>query len=134
MPQMKKVKTAIIGCGTICNRIYAPNLMEKFHIIDLVACADRIPERAQALADKYSLKVMTNEEIYQDPEIEIVVNLTCPESHYEVSKAAILAGKNVYCEKMMAVTLEAVSYTHLDVYKRQARRSGTPRWSFRFSF
>ena len=84
MPQMKKVKTAIIGCGTICNRIYAPNLMEKFHIIDLVACADRIPERAQALADKYSLKVMTNEEIYQDPEIEIVVNLTCPESHYEV--------------------------------------------------
>ena len=32
MPQMKKVKTAIIGCGTICNRIYAPNLMEKFHI------------------------------------------------------------------------------------------------------
>ena len=106
MPQMKKVKTAIIGCGTICNRIYAPNLMEKFHIIDLVACADRIPERAQALAEKYSLKVMTNEEIYQDPEIEIVVNLTCPESHYEVSKAAILAGKNVYCEKMMAVTLE----------------------------
>ena len=80
--------------------------MEKFHIIDLVACADRIPERAQALAEKYSLKVMTNEEIYQDPEIEIVVNLTCPESHYEVSKAAILAGKNVYCEKMMAVTLE----------------------------
>lgn len=106
MAQIKKVKAAIIGCGTICNRIYAPNLMEKFHIIDLVACADRIPERAASLAEKYGLKQKTNEEIYNDPEIEIVVNLTCPESHYEVSKAAILAGKNVYSEKMMAVTLE----------------------------
>lgn len=106
MIQMKKVKTAIIGCGTICKRIYAPNLMEKFHIIDLVACADRIPQRAQALAETHGLRVMTNQEIYNDPEIEIVVNLTCPESHYEVSKAAILAGKHVYSEKMMAVTLE----------------------------
>lgn len=103
---LKKVKAAIIGCGTICKTIYAPNLMEKFHIIDLVACADIIPERAQSLAEKYGLKVMTNEEIYQDKDIEIVVNLTCPESHYKVSKAAILAGKNVYSEKMMAVTWE----------------------------
>ncbi|MDO4559121.1 MAG: Gfo/Idh/MocA family oxidoreductase, partial [Planctomycetia bacterium] len=106
MAQVKKVKTAIIGCGTICKRIYAPNLANKFHIIDLVACCDRIPERAEALAAEYNLKVMTNEEIYNDPEIEIVVNLTCPESHYEVSRAALLAGKNVYSEKMMAVTLD----------------------------
>ena len=106
MPAIKKVKTAIIGCGTICKNTYAPNLANKYHIIDLVACADRIPERAQKLAEAYDLKVMTNEEIYNDPEIEIVVNLTCPESHYEVSKAAILAGKHVYSEKMMAVTWE----------------------------
>ena len=52
MAQVKKVKTAIIGCGTICKRIYAPNLANKFHIIDLVACADRIPERAAALAER----------------------------------------------------------------------------------
>lgn len=112
MPQKKAVKTAIIGCGTICKTIYAPNLIEKFYITDVVACADRIPERAQALAEKYSLKVMTNEEIYSDPEIEIVVNLTCPESHYEVSKAAIEAGKHVYSEKMMAVTLEEGKELH----------------------
>lgn len=106
MPQKQKVKAAIIGCGGICKRIYAPNLTEKFNIIDLVACCDRIPERAQALGEKYGIKVMSNEEIYNDPEIEIVVNLTNPESHYEVSKAAISAGKNVYSEKMMAVTWE----------------------------
>lgn len=106
MAQKKRVKAAIIGCGTICKNIYAPNLMNRFYITELVGCADRIPERAAALADIYGIKHMTNEEIYSDPDIEIVVNLTCPESHYEVSKAAILAGKHVYSEKMMAVTLE----------------------------
>jgi predicted dehydrogenase len=49
---------------------------------------------------------MTNEEILNDPEIQIVVNTTYPMSHYEVNKAALLAGKNVHCEKMIAVTLE----------------------------
>lgn len=106
MPQKQKVKVAIIGCGTICKNIYAPNLANKFYITDLVACADRIPERAAALAEKYGIKQMTNEEIYNDPEIEIVVNLTNPDSHYEVSKDAMNAGKNVYSEKMMAVKLE----------------------------
>jgi predicted dehydrogenase len=48
---------------------------------------------------------MTNEEIYRDPEIEIVVNLTDPPSHYEVTRDALNAGKHVYCEKMMAVHL-----------------------------
>ena len=36
MPAIKKVKTAIIGCGTICKNTYAPNLANKYHIIDLV--------------------------------------------------------------------------------------------------
>ena len=103
MPPIKKVKTAIIGCGTICKNTYAPNLANKYHIIDLVACADIIPERANYLAEQYNLKVMTNEEIYNDPEIEVVCNLTYPESHFEVSAEAMKHGKHVYCEKMMAV-------------------------------
>ena len=100
--QVKKVKVAVIGCGTICKRTYLPNMMNLFHILDVVGCADLIDERAQAMADEYGIRKMTNEEIYNDPEIEIVVNLTYPESHFEVSKAAMEHGKHVYCEKMMA--------------------------------
>ncbi len=104
--QVKKVKVAIIGCGTICKRTYLPNLMNMFHICDVVAVADLIDARAQAMAEQYGLKVMTNEEIYNDPEIEVVCNLTTPESHYEVTKAALEHGKHVYCEKMMATSFE----------------------------
>ena len=75
MKQFKPVKTAIIGCGMI-SEIYLKNTVEYFQVLDVVGCADLIRERAQAKAEKYGIRCMTNEEIYQDPEIELVINLT----------------------------------------------------------
>ena len=102
---VKKIKAAIIGCGTI-SEIYMTNLTEMFHIVELVGCSDLIPERSARRAEQFGLRQMTNKEILSDPEIEIVVNLTFPQAHYEVTKAALLAGKHVYVEKMVAVTWE----------------------------
>ncbi|MGI6334390.1 MAG: Gfo/Idh/MocA family protein [Saccharofermentanales bacterium] len=104
MAQHKKVKAAVIGCGTI-SKIYMENLTTKFSIVDLVGCSDLIPERSAAKAEAFGIKQMTNDEIYNDPEIEVVMNLTFPEAHYEVSKAALMAGKHVCVEKMMTVTM-----------------------------
>ena len=104
MAQHKKVKTAIIGCGTISN-IYMENLKSKFSIVDLVGCSDLIPERSAARAEKFGIRQMTNDEILNDPEIEAVMNLTFPQAHYEVSKAALRSGKHVCVEKMMTVTM-----------------------------
>ena len=104
MSKPEKIKAAIIGCGTISN-IYMENLTTKFSIIELVGCSDIIPERSAARAQKYGIRQMTNEEIFNDPEIEVVMNLTFPEAHYAVSKAALLAGKHVCVEKMMTVTM-----------------------------
>ncbi len=101
----KKVKVAVIGCGTI-SRTYLENTVNKFSILDVVGCSDLIPERSAARAEQYGIKQMTNEEIFNDPEIEVVCNLTYPESHFEVSSEAMKHGKHVYCEKMMACTFE----------------------------
>ncbi|UKI37365.1 MAG: hypothetical protein L6V93_04155 [Clostridiales bacterium] len=49
---------------------------------------------------------MTNEEILNDPEIELVLNLTYPTSHFVVSKAILSAGKHCYSEKLMCLTLD----------------------------
>lgn len=100
----RKIKTALIGCGKI-SKVYLPNLLG-FDIIDLVGCSDIVESRAQEAADKYGIRKMTNEEIFADPEIELVVNITYPLSHYKVAKAALLAGKSVYTEKMICLTLE----------------------------
>ena len=105
MSRVQPIKTALIGAGTISG-IYLKNLTETFHITDMVGCSDIIPERSKIRAEEFNIRQMTNEEILKDPEIKIVVNTTFPLAHYEVTKAALLAGKHVYSEKMIAVTLE----------------------------
>ena len=104
---MKKqpIKVGLIGSGAISGT-YLNNMINRFEILEVVGCSDIIPERSAKRAEEYGIRDMTNEQILNDPEIKIVVNTTYPTSHYEVNKAALLAGKNVQCEKMIAVTLE----------------------------
>lgn len=101
----KPMKTAVIGCGMISD-IYLKNLKETYKITELVGCSDIIPERSAKQAEKYGIRQMTNEEIFADPEIEMVVNITYPTAHFEVSRRALEAGKHVYCEKMTTLTVE----------------------------
>lgn len=102
---IKPIGVGVIGCGMISNT-YFPNMVERFDILNVIGCADLIAEKAEAKAKEYNCQVMTNEEIYNHPDIQIVVNLTNVWSHYEVTKAALEAGKHVYSEKMMAENFE----------------------------
>ena len=102
---MQPAKIGIIGCGAISGVYFEAGKM--FEILDIVACADLISERAKAKAEQYQIpRACTPEELLADPEIEIVVNLTVPKAHFEVSLAALEAGKSVYSEKPLAVTRE----------------------------
>ncbi len=105
MKEFKPVKVAVIGCGMISG-IYLKNLKEMFNITELVGCSDIIPEKSKQRAEEFGIRQMTNEEIYADKSIELVVNLTYHTSHFKVSKEALLAGKHVYSEKMMCITVE----------------------------
>ena len=105
MQQLQKMKTALIGSGMISG-IYLKNMKEQFDILELVGCSDIRPERSKARAEEFGVRCMTNEEIFADPSIEMVVNTTYPTAHFEVSKAALEAGKNVYCEKMTTLSVE----------------------------
>lgn len=100
----RPVRTAVIGCGMISD-IYLQNCKNTFSILDLCGCADMVDRKAAAQAEKYGIRKMTTEEILADDSIELVLNLTYPTSHYEVSRAILSAGKHCYCEKMMALTM-----------------------------
>ena len=101
---MAAVKVGLIGCGSI-SRAYVHGC-EHFELLELVACADILPEAATALATKYELRAMSVAELLQDEEIDVVVNLTIPAAHAEVSLAIIDAGKHVYTEKPLAISRE----------------------------
>jgi predicted dehydrogenase len=99
-----KIKVGIIGCGNISNAYFKG--CAAFEILEVVACADVDMERANAKAAEHNVKAYTVDELLADPEIDIVINLTVPAAHAEVSLAAIMAGKNVHEEKPFALTRE----------------------------
>ena len=106
---MKKLKTAIIGCGGIANGKHLPNLAQ-LHDIELVAFCDIIPERAEAARAKYApdAKVYTDYKllIAENPDLDNIHVCTPNDMHSTISIAALNAGINVMCEKPMAINYD----------------------------
>lgn len=103
---IKPVKVAVVGCGMI-SHVYLRNMTRLFRILQVVAVCDLNPDLAQAAAKEYGVaQVMTLDEIAQSPEIELVVNLTGANAHYDIIRKMLLAGKHVYTEKTMTTRLE----------------------------
>ena len=101
----KPMKTAVVGCGAISD-IYLTNMINRFDILEVADCCARNPEHAARKAQQYGIKASTYEEILADESIELIVNLTPAPAHYEIIKKALEAGKHVYTEKSMTVSLE----------------------------
>lgn len=91
----------VIGCGNICG-IYFENLA-LWPETRVVACADLDKAKAEAAAQKHGVQAMSVEELLADPDIGLILNLTVPKAHFDVSLAAIEAGKHVYVEKPLAL-------------------------------
>src|SRR5450631_805827 len=99
----RKVNVGIIGCGNISDAYF--NGSKKFDILNLVACADLDPARAQVKAEKYGIRACaTVADLLNDPEVEVVINLTVPKAHASVNTAALNAGKHAHCEKPFALS------------------------------
>lgn len=101
----KRIKIGILGC-TEKSDIYFKTL-RNFGVLDIDACGDIVLERAKQKASEYNIpKAYNINGLLSDPEINIVVNLTVPNSHAEIALAALTAGKSVYNEKPLAVNTE----------------------------
>ncbi|HYZ61788.1 MAG TPA: Gfo/Idh/MocA family oxidoreductase [Acetobacteraceae bacterium] len=100
----RKLGVGVIGAGVISG-VYMNNI-KLFPGLALRGCADMRAEAAQAQAEKYGTRAMTVDELLASPEVDLVVNLTVPNAHFAVSHAALTAGKHVFSEKPLCVTVE----------------------------
>ncbi len=97
------LRLGFAGCGNIAER-YAEDCSTRPEMA-LHGFFDVVPERARALAARHGgLVYGTLEELLADADVDVVVNLTIFEAHYEVVKAALRSGKHVYSEKPLALT------------------------------
>jgi predicted dehydrogenase len=106
MGTLKKVKVAVVGCGVI-SEIYLTNMTSKFSILEVVGCCDIIKERMERRANQYNIKQMNIEEILNNKDIELVLNITDPVNHHLVSSQVLNAGKNLYSEKPIDLSIDA---------------------------
>lgn len=101
------IKIGIVGIGAISG-IYLENITNRFSEIEVIAVCDLIRERAERAQEAYHVPKLydTMYELFADPEVDIVLNLTRPHEHFGVTSEALKAGKHVYSEKPLAATLE----------------------------
>lgn len=101
MSGKKPVKIGVIGCGNISPAYF--NASQKFKSVQITACADMRLEAAKARAAEYKLEAMTVDALLDSKEIEVVLNLTTPQSHVELNMRALEAGKHAYSEKPLGI-------------------------------
>lgn len=117
---------AIIGCGYVAD--YYRQCLD-LHRSELNLCGvfDRDGERLAAYQSCWSDKPYASlEALLEDKAVSLVVNLTDPESHFDVTRAAIAAGKHVYTEKPLAMTTGQAMQLRDDARAAGVRIAGAP--------
>lgn len=104
---MKTTKIAMIGVGSISG-IYLENITKMFQEIELIGVCDLVRERAEKAKEDYNIPKIydTMHDAFADPDVDVVLNLTRPYEHFDVTSAALKAGKHVYSEKPLGATYE----------------------------
>lgn len=103
---MKPLRVGVVGIGDISD-VYIQNL-KKYDVVRVTACSARSAEKAKAKARQHSIDkpYADSRALIEDPEIDVILNLTPPAVHAEYNLLALNAGKHVYTEKPLAVELD----------------------------
>lgn len=94
-------RVAVLGCGA-----WGKNLVRNFAEIGaLAAVCDNDREKAHALASRYNVPSLSEDQVFANPNLEAVVISSLAPLHAFHAEKALKAGKHVYIEKPMALTV-----------------------------
>ncbi|MEH3088712.1 MAG: Gfo/Idh/MocA family oxidoreductase [Microbacterium arborescens] len=100
------VGVGFVGVGVISDT-YLENL-NSFPDVRVVILGDLDVDRAKAQAEKHGVAEWgTTDDVLAHPDVDVVVNLTIPAAHVEISSRAIVAGKHVWTEKPLGLDRES---------------------------
>jgi predicted dehydrogenase len=99
------IKVGVVGCG-----YWGPNLIRNLRQASdcqLKIICDTSEQRLKHMRKLHQDVATTNQfnDLLQDPELDAIVVATPVRFHYEMAKAALLAGKHVFVEKPLARTV-----------------------------
>lgn len=100
----KTYGVGILGAGVISTTYL--KFVPLFKGLEVRAVADIIPEAAENRAKEFDTVAQTPDQLLANSDVDIVVNLTIPEVHYQISKEILTAGKHAYSEKPLVLSVE----------------------------
>jgi predicted dehydrogenase len=100
---MRKVGVGIIGCGNISTAYL--KAAQRFPVLDIKAVADMRSEAAERRGAEFGIPGVRVDQLLKLDDVEIVINLTVPLAHTDVSLAVLNAGKHVHSEKPLGVNV-----------------------------
>ena len=107
---MKKIRIGLVGCGTIAHIMHLPGIetMREMGLVELVAVCDVFEEKARAAAERYGAGASYGDldRMLAEADFDLLVNNTPIPQHFEVTMAALRAGRHVYTQKPMTTTVE----------------------------
>ena len=101
---MERLGIGVVGCGNI-SMTYLRNAA-LFPDVEVRACTDLSGELAARRAAEYGIRAEPLDKLLAAGDIDLVLNLTVPNAHYEVSMATLAAGKHVFTEKPLATSAQ----------------------------
>jgi len=117
----------VVGIGKISG-IYLDNLTGMFgKRVKLTAVTDIIFERAEKASADYGVKAYKSvETMLKNSDVDIVLNLTQPQNHFEVALISVNAGKHVYDEKPLCAKREEAEQLLKAAAEKRVRVGGAP--------
>ena len=102
---MNKVfNVGLVGCGHISETYFRAE--KYFNNIKIIKCADINSDAAEKCANENKINSSSMDDIFKDKNVEIILNLTIPKAHFEVSEKALLSGKHSYSEKPLCINFD----------------------------
>ena len=119
---MKQLNLGIVGAGRIGN-VHAASITYHIPGAKVVRVSDIRPEAAKALAEKYGIPAWSDNylDVVNDPAIDAVLVCSPTPTHADIAIAAMQAGKHVFCEKPVDLTIEKIQRT-AEVAKETGRK------------
>lgn len=122
---MDKVEYAIVGCGSVSwNRYFKDGNWEAVADSggELVAVCDTFEDRAKRPAEKFGIPYYLDlDEMLEKQDFDLLVNLTHVPAHFTLSLKGLQAGKHVYTQKPMTVTVEEATTLIDEAAKRNLK-------------
>ena len=119
------MKCAVIGCGYIADHYAATRSAHPQ--VEWTQAWDQDASRLESSARRWNVRAARGlHEICDSPDVDVVLNLTNPRSHYEITRRCLEAGKHVYSEKPLGMTTaESIELACL-AEKKRVHLAGAP--------